>query len=59
MSSELLDEIESPLLRSEIEAAQKDSLGHIAEVVVSLGEDGERSDAKAAHEHESETDQEK
>ncbi len=59
LSSELLDEIESPLLRSEIEAAQKDSLGHIAEVVVSLGEDGERSDAKAAHEHEDKADQEK
>ena len=39
-SAELLDTIESPLMRSEIEAAQAERPGEIAEVVVELG-DGE------------------
>lgn len=47
-SSKVLQQIESPLVRSEIEAAQKNHPGHSAEVVVELGEDGVRSDEKGA-----------
>ena len=43
-SRELLDTIESPLVLSEIEAAQNEKVGRIAEVVVELGEDYNRSD---------------
>ena len=43
-SKALLEAIESPLLRSEIEAAQSEHLGSAAEVVVDLGTDGLRSD---------------
>ena len=43
-SRELLDQIESPLIRSEIEAAQKEKPGIATEVVVELGPDGTRSD---------------
>lgn len=55
-SAEILEELESPLLAQEIEAAQRDSLGHIAEIVVELGEDNERSDAKAVHTPETQED---
>jgi len=42
-TAEMLEEIESPLLREEIEAAKKE--GFLTELVVDLGEDGMRSDA--------------
>ena len=47
-SSELLDQIDSPLVRSEIEAAQNESSNHRAEVVVELGTDEVRSDSPDA-----------
>ena len=43
-SNELLEQIDSPLVRSEIEAAQKEDASGHAEVVVDLGPDGARSD---------------
>ena len=43
-SSELLEGIESPLVRQEIEEAQKAKPNRTAEVVVELGADEERSD---------------
>lgn len=43
----MLEEIESPLLKEEIEAAQREGDGY-AEIVVELGIDGERSDRAAA-----------
>ncbi|WP_417143506.1 Na+/H+ antiporter NhaA [Raoultibacter massiliensis] len=43
----MLEEIESPLLKEEIEAAQREGDGY-AEIVVELGVDGERSDRAAA-----------
>jgi len=43
-SSELLEGIESPLVRQEIEEAQKAKANRTAEVVVELGADEERSD---------------
>lgn len=43
----MLDEIESPLLKEEIEAAQREGDG-IAEIVVDLGTDDRRSDKAAA-----------
>lgn len=43
-SREMLEGIESPLVRQEIENAQKENVSHTAEVVVELGDDGERSD---------------
>ncbi len=46
-SSQVLEQIESPLVRSEIEAAQKEHLSQGTEVVVSLGGDGRRSDEVA------------
>lgn len=47
-SSELLDQIDSPLVRSEIEAAQNESSNRRAEVVVELGTDEVRSDSPDA-----------
>ena len=38
---EVLDGIESPLVRQEIEQAQKDKASHTAEVVVELGPEDE------------------
>ena len=43
-SNEILEQIDSPLVRGEIEAAQKESGNLRAEVVVDLGTDNERSD---------------
>ena len=43
-SREMLEGIESPLVRQEIENAQKENASHTAEVVVELGDDGDRSD---------------
>ena len=43
-SSELLNEIESPLVRQEIEQAQMEKRSHTAEVVIELGSDAKRSD---------------
>lgn len=45
-SSEVLESIESPLVRQEIEEAQKGKVSHTAEVVVELGADEKRSDAE-------------
>ena len=44
-SSELLEGIESPLVRHEIEEAQKSKANRTAEVVVELGADEKRSDS--------------
>ncbi|WP_139652000.1 Na+/H+ antiporter NhaA [Raoultibacter phocaeensis] len=46
-SRRMLDEIESPLLKEEIEAAQREGDG-FAEIVVDLGADEQRSDKTAA-----------
>lgn len=46
-SKRMLDEIESPLLKEEIEAAQREGDG-FAEIVVDLGTDDRRSDKAAA-----------
>ena len=43
-SREVLEGIESPLIRQEIESAQMEKASHTAEVVVELGEDSKRSD---------------
>lgn len=43
-SSKVLQGIESPLVRSEIDAAQRERPGHNPEVVVELGSDERRSD---------------
>jgi NhaA family Na+:H+ antiporter len=48
-SSEVLEGIESPLVRHEIEEAQKSKLNHTAEVVVELGADEKRSDDPEAN----------
>ena len=47
MSRDLLDHIESPLVLSEIEAAQSESDKPATEVVVELGADYERSDSES------------
>ena len=43
-SQAMLDEIESPLVRLEIEAARSENAGRTTEIVVDLGADGVRSD---------------